>query len=81
MNMDFMFYWAVPWLRRLPVSHHGDLGFNPRPVHVGFVVDKVAMGQVFLQVLRYSPVSIVPPLLHIPSLSTNNEYITLYDLL
>jgi hypothetical protein len=28
---------------------------------VGFVVDKVALGQVFLRVLRSSPVSIIPP--------------------
>jgi hypothetical protein len=26
-------------------------GFVPGPVHVGFVVDKVALGQVFLRVL------------------------------
>jgi hypothetical protein len=32
---------------------------------VGFVVDKVALGQVFLQVLRFSPANIIPPLLHI----------------
>jgi hypothetical protein len=28
---------------------------------VGFVVDKVALGQVFLQVLRFSPVNIILP--------------------
>jgi hypothetical protein len=28
---------------------------------VGFVVDKVALGQVFLRVLQFSPVSIIPP--------------------
>jgi hypothetical protein len=28
---------------------------------VGFVVDKVALGQVFLRVLRFSPVNIIPP--------------------
>jgi hypothetical protein len=27
---------------------------------VGFVVDKVALGQVFLRVLRFSPVNIIP---------------------
>jgi len=32
---------------------------------MGFVVDKVALGQVFLQVLRFSPVSIIPPWLSI----------------
>jgi hypothetical protein len=28
---------------------------------LGFVVDKVAPGQVFLRVLRFSPVNIIPP--------------------
>jgi hypothetical protein len=28
---------------------------------VGFVVDKVALGQVFPLVLRFSPVNIIPP--------------------
>jgi hypothetical protein len=42
-------------------------GFATRAVHVGFVVDKVALGQVSLGVLRLSPVSIIPPLLHIHS--------------
>jgi hypothetical protein len=43
---------AVPWLRRLAA------GLPPRrpgSVHVGFVVDKVALGQGFPQVLRFSP--------------------------
>jgi hypothetical protein len=31
---------------------------------VGFVVDKVAMGQVFLRVLRFFSVSFIPPMLH-----------------
>jgi hypothetical protein len=31
---------------------------------VGFAVDKVALGQVFLRVLLFSPVNIIPPLLH-----------------
>jgi hypothetical protein len=30
-------------------------------IHVGFVVDKVALGQVFLRVLRVSPANIIPP--------------------
>jgi hypothetical protein len=30
-------------------------------VNVGFVVDKLALEHVFLRVLRYSPVSIIPP--------------------
>jgi hypothetical protein len=39
-------------------------GFNPRSVRVRFVVDEVALGQVFFLVLRFSPVSIIPPVLH-----------------
>jgi hypothetical protein len=29
-----------------------------------FIVDKVALGQVSLRVLRFAPVSIIPPMLH-----------------
>jgi hypothetical protein len=39
-------------------------GFDPGSVHVGFVVDKEALGQVFPRVLRFSPVSVIPPVLH-----------------
>jgi hypothetical protein len=35
--------------------------FRAKVNPVGFVVDKVALGQVFLRVLRFSPVSIIPP--------------------
>jgi hypothetical protein len=41
------------------------LGFAPRSVHVGFVVDKVAVGQVSLRVLRLSYVNIIPPWLYV----------------
>ena len=37
---------------------------DPWSVHVGFEVDKVALGQVFLPVFRFSPVAITPPVLH-----------------
>jgi hypothetical protein len=53
---------AVPWLRWLVA------GLSPRrpgfalgSIHVGFVADKVALVQVFLRVLRLSPVNIIPP--------------------
>jgi hypothetical protein len=53
---------AVPRLRRSVA------GLSPRRPrfavgsdHVAFVMDKVAIGQVFLLVLRLSPVSIIPP--------------------
>jgi hypothetical protein len=39
-------------------------GFDPCSVHVGFVVDKMALGQVSPRVLRFSPVNFTPPLLH-----------------
>jgi hypothetical protein len=39
--------------------------FAPGSVHVGFVVDKVATGQVFLRVLRFSHVNIIPQWLSI----------------
>jgi hypothetical protein len=48
-------------------SLHGGLAFTARSVHMGFVLDKVALGQVFLPVLRFSLVSIIPPMLHIYS--------------
>ena len=37
---------------------------DPESVHVGFLVNKVALGQVFLRVLRFSPVNFIPPVLH-----------------
>ena len=38
----------MPWLRRLVASLQTRApGFDPRSVHVGFLVDKVALGQVF----------------------------------
>jgi hypothetical protein len=37
---------------------------DPGSVHVGFVVDKVVLGQVVLRVLRFSTVSFIPPVLH-----------------
>lgn len=43
------------WLAAVPLSQRP--GFNPRPIHVRFIVDKVALGQVFLRVLRF-PLSV-----------------------
>ena len=47
-------------------------GFDPRSVHVRFVVDKVALGQVFPRVLRFSPVRFIPSLLHYTEKKTNH---------
>ena len=40
-------------------------------VHVEFVVEKVAMGQVCLLVLRYFPIGIIPLMLHTHSSVTS----------
>jgi hypothetical protein len=41
-----------------------------RPPRVGFVVDEVELGQVFLPVLRFSPVIVIPTRSHIhPSIA------------
>ena len=38
--------------------------FDSWSVHVGFVVDIVTLVQYFLQVLRFCPVSVIPPVFH-----------------
>lgn len=60
-------YWvAVPWFRRLTTDlSHRRLGFRPESVHVRFMVRKVSQGQISLQALRISPVSIILPGTHI----------------
>jgi hypothetical protein len=56
---------TVLWLRRLVAGlSPRRLGFDPGSVHVGFVVDKVVLGQVFPRVLRFSPVNFIPSVLH-----------------
>jgi hypothetical protein len=49
--------WAVPWFRSLLA------GLSPRrSIHVGFVVDKVSLGQVFLPSSSVFPCQyIIPP--------------------
>ena len=51
----------MPWLK-LSVARLSQrrFGLNPRPVHVGFVVDKLALGQGYVRVIRFSPVSSIP---------------------
>jgi branched-subunit amino acid transport protein len=44
-------------VRRRPLTV--EAGFVPGSIHVEFLVDKVALGQVFLRVLRFSPVNII----------------------
>jgi hypothetical protein len=38
--------------------------FDPGSVHVGFVVDKVELGQVFSECFGFTPVNFIPPVLH-----------------
>jgi hypothetical protein len=50
---------AVPWLRSLVTGLSlRRPGFAPGSIHVGFVADKVSLGQVLLRVLRFSPANI-----------------------
>jgi hypothetical protein len=57
---------AVQWFKRLVAGlSQRRPGFAPGSIHMGFVVDKVSLGQVFLRVLRFTPSNIIPPLLHI----------------
>jgi hypothetical protein len=49
----------MPWLRQL-VSGLSEAPFMPGAVHVEFVVNKVMLGWVFLQVLWFSPVNMIP---------------------
>jgi hypothetical protein len=61
-------YRAMPYLKRLFAGLSARRsGFASRAIHLIFVVGKVALGQVSLRVLRFSPVSIIPPPLHIHS--------------
>jgi hypothetical protein len=43
-------------------------------IHVEFVVDKVAQGQIFLRVLRFSPVNIIPPSFSLLIYHPGNEH-------
>ena len=52
---------AVPWLRRFVVGFSPRKPrFDPRPVHIGFVVGKVALGQfIYLFSLKYCGVPLL----------------------
>jgi hypothetical protein len=52
--------WTVPWPRQLVAGLSlRRPGFAPGSIHVGFEVGKVALRQVFLLVLRFSPFKII----------------------
>jgi len=50
------------------VSHHvhcGDPGLILAQSTMGFAIDKLTLGQVFLQLLWLNPVIVISPMLHI----------------
>jgi len=56
---------AMVWLRDLVTDLSLQMPrIDPRPKHVILMVDKEAMGEVFLQVLQVSIVHTIPPMLH-----------------
>jgi len=70
---------AVPMIqtvRHRPVPQR--TGFDSRPIRVRCVVDKVILGQVLLpaQILRFPPVSIIPPTLQSHISFTCNPWYT-----
>jgi hypothetical protein len=50
------------------------LGFDVRSVDVVFTVDKVALGQVFLLILLFSSIIIIPPMVPIHSLICHRRH-------
>ena len=53
----------MAWRLTAGLSPRG-LGIDPGLVHVRFVVDREALGQVFLRVLLFAHVLIIRPVLH-----------------
>lgn len=48
-------------LRTSPGRYRLQNSWNPKPVHVGFVGGKVTLWQVFIRLVQFSLVSIIPP--------------------
>ena len=76
----------MPWRRRLVASTcllQRTSGFDPREVHAIFIVDTVKRGHIFLQVLRFSPVTIIPPVphthLHVILIRTNGRSLIIFQ--
>jgi hypothetical protein len=70
---------AVPWLKRLVTGLSPQRpGFAPGSIHVGFVVDKVALGRFLSEYFGFPCRYIIPPLLHI-HLSPPHEVCDCFD--
>jgi hypothetical protein len=69
---------TAPWLRQLVAGLSlRRFGFNPNPVHVVFVVDKVELRYDFLRISWISLVGLIPPMLHALSLTHYRRYMLL----
>jgi hypothetical protein len=51
------------------------LGFDSRPIHVGFVAKKVALVQGFLPLLLFLPFGIIPPMFKLITFSSTSDAI------
>jgi len=54
----------MPWLMQSPTFHCGGLVLTLGQVHIRFAVENVTLGLVFLQVVQFSPVNIMPLMLY-----------------
>jgi hypothetical protein len=69
-----MIFIGLPWLRQLVAGlSKWRPGLDYKPVLVRFVVDKVALRQVFLLVFRLFLVSNIPPMLHTHALTRRTK--------
>jgi len=67
----------MPWLKWLVTDLSPQrLGFDPRPVHVVFVVDKVTLGHDLCQVHQFSSVTITLPMFRTCSFTCHGRSIT-----
>jgi len=55
----------MPCLKRLVLRPSSPRArFDPRSIHVGFVVDNVALDKGFLRLRGFTRISTIPPVLH-----------------
>jgi hypothetical protein len=67
---------AVPWLRTLVACIPPRRpGIDPVSDRVGFVVEKVTLGQVYPRVLRFSPVNFNSPVLQLLGKIKENDHL------
>jgi hypothetical protein len=74
-SVVFKYSNAVSWLRPRPLTMKDQDLYQPSPARVGCVVYKFTLGQVYLWVLRFPHVNIIPPMLHTHSFFSHWSYI------